>query len=276
MGLPLDAARFRAEVLKRPHLGAFAFLGLVGDRSLPARTWMGLFTELFSGARAASKDPSSCGLSSAPVLQADGASSLDRYCNLFGIVHFAALYLGEDDDPAFVSRERIGLLADFAKSSSAPPELRLDLKLGRALRGVASEEDVVEILGERELSGVFRRVVLGKLPAGSTRLGPFLEQELSSGRIAPAERGEWLDALARLDPGPETAWRPRRGRAGSSRSRGTTGTRAPSPGPSTPSASAAASRSAPRCAGPGSSPPRASTRRPPSRGSRTRARPRPT
>jgi hypothetical protein len=199
VGLPLDPALFRAEVLKRPHLAAFGFLGLLGDRSLPPRTWMGLFTELFAGARAASRDPSACTISGSPVLQADGDSSLDRYCNLFAIVHFAALDLGDDEDPAFVSRERIGLLAEFARSSSAPPELRLDLKLGRALRGTASEEDVVEILDERELAPVFRRVVLGKLPAGSVRLAAFLERELSSGRISPAERGVWLDALARLD-----------------------------------------------------------------------------
>lgn len=201
VGIPLDAARFRAEVLRRPHLGAFAFLGLVSDRSLPARGWMGLFTELFASARASSKDPSACGLSSAPAQPGDGSGGLDRYCNLFEIVHFAALYLGDDDDPAFISRERIGLLSDFARSSSAPPELRLDLKIGRALRGTASEEEVVEVLGERELSPVFRRVVLGKLRAGSPRLGPFLERELSSSRIAPSERGEWLDALARVDPG---------------------------------------------------------------------------
>ena len=199
VGLPIDPARFRADVLKRPHLAAFGFLGLVGDRSLPPRTWMGLFTELFAGARAASRDPSACALSGSPVLQADGESSLDRYCNLFAIVHFAALDLGDDDDPAFISRERIGLLGDFARSASAPPELRLDLKLGRALRGTASEEDLVEILGERELAPVFRRVVLGKLVAGSARLSAYLERELSSGRLAPSERGVWLDALARLD-----------------------------------------------------------------------------
>lgn len=199
VGLPLDAVRFRADVLKRPHLAAFAFLGLVGDRSLSPRAWVGLFSELFTSARAASPDPSACALSGSPVLQADGASSLDRYCNLFAIVHFAALDLGDDDDPAFVSRERIGLLGEFARSASAPPELRLDLKLGRALRGTASEEEVVEILGERELAAVFRRVVLGKLPAGSTRLAAHLERELSSGRLAPSERGVWLDTLARID-----------------------------------------------------------------------------
>ena len=199
VGLRLDPVRFRTDVLKRPHLGAFAFLGLVGDRSLPPRAWVGLFTELFTSARAASRDPSACALSGSPVLQADGASSLDRYCNLFAIVHFAALDLGDDEDPAFVSRERIGLLGEFARSASAPPELRLDLKLGRALRGTASEDEVIEILGERELAVVFRRVVLGKLPAGSSRLSGFLEHELSSGRLAPSERGVWLDALARLD-----------------------------------------------------------------------------
>ena len=201
VGLRLDAARFRADVLERPHLGAFAFLGLVGDRSLPPRAWVGLFTELFTRARAASGDPSACALSGSPVLQPDGASSLDRYCNLFAIVHFAALDLGDDEGPAFVSGERIGLLGEFARSASAPPELRLDLKLGRALRGTASEEDVVEILGERELAPVFRRIVLGKLPTGSARLSGFLERELSSGRLAPSERGVWLDALARLDAG---------------------------------------------------------------------------
>ncbi len=81
-----------------------------------------------------------------------------------------------------------------------PPELRLELKLGRALRGTASEEEIVEILGERDLAPAFRRVVLGKLPPGSTRLAATLERELSSGRVAPPEREAWLDALARLDP----------------------------------------------------------------------------
>lgn len=199
VGLPLDPTLFGTDVLRQPHLAAFGFLGLIADRSLSPRTWMGLFTELFAGARSASRDPSACTLSGSPVLQADGDSSLDRYCNLFAIVHFAALDLGDDEDPVFVSRERIGLLGEFARSSSAPPELRLDLKLGRALRGTASEEDVVEILAERELAPVFRRVVLGKLPAGSARLASCLERELSSGRVAPSERGVWLDALARLD-----------------------------------------------------------------------------
>jgi len=199
VGLPLDAVRFRADVLRRTSLAAFGFLGLVADRSLSPRSWTGLFTELFFSARAASRDPSGCALSGSPVLQADAESSLDRYCNLFAIVQFAALDLGDDEDPSFVSRQRIGLLAEFARSASAPPELRLELKLGRALRGTASEEEVVEILGERDLAPAFRRVVLGKLPSGSTRLAATLERELASGRVAPPERGAWLDALSRLD-----------------------------------------------------------------------------
>ncbi len=200
VGLPLDAVRFRDDVLRRPHLAAFGFLGLVADRALPPRTWTGLFTELFFSARAASRDPSGCALSGLPVLQAEGESSLDRYCNLFAIVQFAALDLGDDEDPGFVSRQRIGLLGEFARSASAPPELRLELKLGRALRGTASEDEVAEILAERELAPVFRRVILGKLPSGSVRLAATLERELSSGRVAAPERGAWLDALARLDP----------------------------------------------------------------------------
>ena len=92
------------------------------------------------------------------------------------------------------------LLADFARSDSAPPELRLDLKLGRGLRGTATEEDVLEILGERDLAPVFRRIVLEKAPAGSTRLAAYLERELAGARVAPAERGTWLRGLARLDP----------------------------------------------------------------------------
>jgi hypothetical protein len=199
-GLPLDAARFHADVLPRPHLGSLAFLGLVSDRVLPRRAWMGLFTELFLGARSSSPEPSACALSGWPVLQADGDDNRDRYCNLFAIVHFAALELGGDDDPAFVSHERVALLAEFARSSSAPPELRLELKLSRALRGTAPEEDLLEVLGERELAPVFRRIVLGKLRAGSGRLAAFLERELGSGRVVPAERGAWLDALARFDP----------------------------------------------------------------------------
>jgi len=198
-GLPVDAARFRADVVKRPHLASLAFLGLVADRSLPPKSWMGLFGELFFGARAASRDPSACTLSGWPLLQADRDGTRDRYCNLFAIVHFAALELGDDEDPAFVSRERVALLAEFARSSAAPPELRLELKLARALRGTAPEEDVVEILGERELAPVFRRIVLGRLGPGSARLSAYLERELSSGRLPQGERGAWLDALARLD-----------------------------------------------------------------------------
>lgn len=198
-GLPIDAGAFRSEVLRRPHLGAFAFLGLVTDRSLPAKTWQGLFLDLFFGARSASADPSACTLTNGPYLAAEGDSSSDRYCNLFAFVHFAALDLGGEDDPALVSRERIDLLREFARSSSAPPELRLDLKLGRAMRGSATEEEVLELLGERELPPVFRRIVLTRVPAGSARVASFLERELSSGRVATAERGLWLDVLSRLD-----------------------------------------------------------------------------
>lgn len=200
LGLPVDAASFRADVLRRPHLSAFAFLALLADRGLPERAWTGLFTELFLGARSASRDPSACTLSGWPILQAEGEGNLDRYCNLFAIVHFAALDLGDDEDPSFVSGARIGLLRDFARSGSAPPELRLELKLGRAMRGTASEEDVLEVLGERDLAPVFRRIVLGKLYAGSPRVAAHLERELSSGRVATAERGAFLDALSRLDP----------------------------------------------------------------------------
>jgi hypothetical protein len=200
VGLPLDAARFRADVLRRPHLAAFAFLGLLADRDLPERAWMGLFTDLFFGARSASRDPSACTLSGWPVLQAEGEGNLDRYCNLFAIVHFAALDLGDEEDPSFVSGARVGLLRDFARSGSAPPELRLELKLNRAMRGTAPEEDVLEVLGERDLAPVFRRIVLGKLHAGSPRVAAHLERELSSGRVAAAERGAFLDALSRLDP----------------------------------------------------------------------------
>lgn len=200
LGLPLDAVRFRGEVLRRPHLAPFAFLGLLADRDLPERDWMGLFGELFFGARSASANPSACTLSGWPVLQAEGEGRLDRYCNLFAIVHFAALDLGGDEDPPFVSGARVGLIREFARSGSAPPELKLELKLNRAMRGTASEEEVLEVLGERELAPVFRRIVLGKLYAGSPRVAAHLERELASGRVAPGERGAFLDALARLDP----------------------------------------------------------------------------
>lgn len=200
LGLPLHAARFRSDVLRRPHLAPFAFLGLLADRDLPERDWTGLFTELFFAARSASRDPSACTLSGWPVLQADGEGRLDRYCNLFAIVHFAALDLGDEEDPSFVSGARIGLLREFARSSSAPPELRLELKLNRAMRGTAPEEEVLEVLGERDLAPVFRRIVLGKLHAGAPRVAAHLERELSSGRVPAAERGAFLDALSRLDP----------------------------------------------------------------------------
>ena len=198
-GLPIDAGAYRAEVLRKPSLGAFAFLGLVADRSLPAKSWQSLFLELFFGARSASPDPSACTLASGPYLAAEGESSTDRYCNLFAVVQFAALDLGGEDDPPLVSRERVDLLREFARSSSAPPELRLDLKLGRAMRGTATEEEVLELLGERDLPPVFRRIVLARAPAGSQRVSTYLERELSSGRVAPAERGLWLDVLSRLD-----------------------------------------------------------------------------
>jgi hypothetical protein len=198
-GLPIDPSRFRTEVLRRPDLGAFAFLGLVADRSLSPRDWQGLFLELFFGARSSSRDPSACTLYGGVEARRLGEGRGDRYCNLFSFVHFATLDLGDDEDPSFVSRDRLSLLAEFARSGSAPPELRLDLKLGRAMRGTAADEDVLEILGERELAPVFRRIVLGRLPKGSSRLAAFLERELSSGRVAPTEQGLWLDALARLD-----------------------------------------------------------------------------
>lgn len=196
VGIPLDAGRFRADVLRRPQLATFAVLGLVADRGLPEKAWLGLFGDLFLSARASSRNPSACTLAGG----ADREAGRDRYCSLFAIVQFAALDLGDDEDPAFVSRERVRLLAEFARSPSAPPELRLELKLARALRGTASEEEVVEVLGERELAPVFRRIVLGRVTRGSAGLSATLERELASGRVAPGERGAWLDALVRLDP----------------------------------------------------------------------------
>lgn len=198
-GLPIDAAAYRAEVLRKPHLASLAFLGLLTDRSLPAKAWQGLFLELFFGARAASPDPLACTLGGRPFGEVADDPGSDRYCNLFAVVHFAALDLGDEDDPLLVSRERIELLRDFARSSSAPPELRVDLRLARAMRGTASEEEVLDLLGERDLPPVFRRIVLTRVPAGSPRVSAFLEREISSGRVAPAERGLWLDVLARLD-----------------------------------------------------------------------------
>lgn len=199
-GLPLDAGRFRSEVLRRPHLGALAVLGLLSDRSLPPRDWVGLFAELLAEARAASADPSACSVSAWPVLQAEGDGSRDRYCNLFAIVRFAALDLGGEDDPAVVSRERVVLLAELARSASAPPELRSELKLARALRGTASEDEVAELLDERGLAFAYRRIVLEKARPPAARLAAHLERELASGRVPFAERATWLDALARLDP----------------------------------------------------------------------------
>ena len=218
VGLPLDPVLFRADVLKRPHLAAFGFLGLIADRSLSARTWMGLFTELFAGARAASRDPSACAISSSPVLQADGDSSLDRYCNLFAIVHFAALDLGDGEDPAFVSRERIGLLGEFAP-----------VVLG-ASGAWARPEAGARAPGNGERRGCPRdprRTGAGsRLPAGRPRKAP--------GRLDPPRRGPssgssrragslrpsgasgstpWRGSTRRL----ETAWRRRPGRAASSR-----------------------------------------------------------
>ena len=198
-GFPLDAGRFRADVLRRPHLAALAFLGLVSDRSLTERAWQGLFTELFLDARSSSPDPAACAVSGWPLLQAEGDGSRDRYCNIFAIVHFVALELGDDEAPAFISRGRVAALGDFARSASAPPELKLELKLSHALRGSAPEEDVLEILGERELAPALRRIVIGKLGPGSPRLAAWLERELASGRVPAAERGAWLDALVRLD-----------------------------------------------------------------------------
>lgn len=199
-GLPLDAGRFRSEVLRRPHLGALAALGLLSDRSLPPRDWVGLFAELLAEARAASAVPSACSVSAWPVLQAEGDGSRDRYCNLFAIVRFAALDLGGEDDPAIVSRERVVLLAELARSASAPPELRSELKLARALRGTASDDEVVELLDEGGLAFTYRRLALEKARPPAARLAAHLDRELASGRVPPAERATWLDALARLDP----------------------------------------------------------------------------
>ncbi len=199
-GLPLDSGRFRSEVLRRPHLGALAALGLLADRSLPPRDWVGLFAELLAEARTASADPSACAVSGWPLLQAEGDGNRDRYCNLFAIVRFAALDLGGEDDPAVVSRERVVLLAELARSSSAPPELRAEMKLSRALRGTASEDEVVELLDERGLAFAYRRIALEKMRPPSPRLSSHLERELASGRVPVAERSTWLDALARLDP----------------------------------------------------------------------------
>jgi len=199
-GLPLDAGRFRSEVLRRPHLGALAALGLLTDRSLPPRDWAGLFAELLAEARAASADPSACSVSAWPVLQAEGDGNRDRYCNLFAIVRFAALDLGGEDDPAVVSRERVVLLAELARSPAAPPELRAELKLSRALRGTASEEEIAELLDEKGLAFSYRRIALEKARPPAARLAVHLERELVSGRVPLAERATWLDALARLDP----------------------------------------------------------------------------
>ena len=202
-GLPIDAARFRSEVLRRPDLGTFAFLSLAADRSLPAREWTALFLELFLGARAASKDPASCTLAAAADARARGETASDgRYCALYSFVHFAASGMAEEEEgaPAWISRERLEMLAAWARSGAGPPELRLDLRVGRAVRGRASEEDVLEVLGERELPPVFRRLALQNPPAGSTRLAAFLERELGTSRVPPGERGAWLDGLERIDP----------------------------------------------------------------------------
>lgn len=198
-GLPIDAVAYRSEVVRRPHLGSLALLGLVTDRSLAPKAWQGLFLELFFGARAASPDPLACALGGRPLADLTEDPGPDRYCNLFNVVHFAALDLGGDDDPVLVSRERIELLRDFARSSAAPAELRVDLKLGKAMRGAATEEEVLELLGDRELPPVFRRIVLTRAPTASPRVSAFLERELSGGRVEPAERGLWLDVLSRLD-----------------------------------------------------------------------------
>ena len=200
-GLSVDAARFRSEVLRRPELGTFAFLSLTADRSLPPREWNALFLELFLGARAASKDPSACTLAGTAEARSRGdAAPEDRYCGLYSFVQIVASGLtDEEEPPAWISRERLALLAAWARSGAAPPELRLDLRLGRAVRGTASEEDLLEILAERELAPVFRRLALQRPPEGSARLAAWLERELATSRVPPAERGFWLDALKRID-----------------------------------------------------------------------------
>ena len=198
-GLPLDPAPFRSEVLRRPYLGAVAFFGLLADRGLSPRAWNGLFVDLFLGARAASPDPSGCSLTDGPFAWAEGESGLDGYCNLLAFVQFATLDLEGEDDVTLLSRGRIALLREFARSSSAPPELRRQLRLSRALRGAAPEEELLDLLGERDLPPAVLRAVLARAPAGSPRVAAFLEKELASGRVAPADRGAWLLALARLD-----------------------------------------------------------------------------
>ena len=214
-GLPIDPSRFRTEVLRRPDLGAFAFLGLVADRSLSPRDWQGLFLELFFGARSSSRDPSACTLYAGVEARRLGEGRGDRYCNLFSFVHFATLDLGDDEDPSFVSRERLSLLAEFARSGSAPPELRLDLKLGRAMRGTAAERRS----SRSSASGSWRPSFAGSFSRGSRR-APRASPRSSSGSCRRAgslrRNGASGSTPSRAStPRRATAWRPRRGARGS-------------------------------------------------------------
>src|SRR5262249_35066938 len=125
--LPLDGTRFRQDVLVRPQIARLAAESLLEDRSLPSAEWTALFSEMFATPRKASPNPLAC-LEAGPwAVQAD-----DAYCALLATLQIRTASAGGDDAP---DPGRTREVMAFTTSPAAPPEIRLQGKLGRVMAG---------------------------------------------------------------------------------------------------------------------------------------------
>lgn len=198
VGLPIDPVRYRADVLARGDLAPYVRLGLLADRSLPPRAFSGLFLEALERARRASADPWGCSL----ARYRSGDEPRDAYC---GFVQLAGILASPGSESELLGDravpERVELLRAWARSSAAPPEIRLGQALARAVRGQATEDEVLEVWQSPDVPASMRRAALVRRPEGTgARLATLLERELAEGRGAAADRSIRLRALTALAP----------------------------------------------------------------------------
>ncbi|HEV8266838.1 MAG TPA: hypothetical protein VGR00_01340, partial [Thermoanaerobaculia bacterium] len=197
-GLPLDSELWSRDVVSRPSAAALALPYLELDRGLPRREWTRLFAATLAGARSESRDPFACATRDFRFSPWDAEAPRDGYCTLIRTLFQYGL---DEDDPDRPGSSRASEIAEFTRSSAAPPEVHLHAKLGRALTGKASDAEVLELWHEKDLPWSVRQMVVSSFQgAPSTSLASEWLRELREGRLSASEEAVLLSAARRTEP----------------------------------------------------------------------------
>ncbi|MEO6325602.1 MAG: hypothetical protein ABIT01_16735, partial [Thermoanaerobaculia bacterium] len=209
-GIGLDAETWRRDVLRRGDLLVPAACLLL-DESLPPAEFTALFSETVLKARSTSRDPKVCALRGfvSENGNENGNESEDEeagrvedpYCRLLaGAIRYGPMLSEEGSTTVDGGRSRE--IAAWTRSSSAPPEIRLQARIARAQYGNATEAELLELWSDRDLPWSVRRIALGlsQAPKPAPDLASAFSRELRVAGRSAAEESALLSALHAVDP----------------------------------------------------------------------------